>query len=88
MKMLIAISTCAGLSLSAPAMAAAGERAGDVAEAMISEGAAPAQAVCIVEHLGDDAERLFTAADEDLTEDEQQLLMAALDACSDVDAGE
>lgn len=88
MKMPIAIATVAGLCFSVPALAAVEESAGDVAEAMVSEGAPPAQAGCIVEKLGADAKRIFTAEDEDLTEDDVQLFTAAMDACSDVDEGE
>ncbi|MCK0150689.1 hypothetical protein MWU54_11685 [Marivita sp. S6314] len=60
----------------------------DVVAAMIAEGAPAAMANCMVEQLGDDAERLFTASDDELTEADTETLMAALEACSDVDAGE
>ncbi len=59
-----------------------------VADAMIAEGAPAAMANCLVEQLGDDAERLFTASDDELTEDDTATLVAALEACSDVDGGE
>ncbi|MCF3595786.1 hypothetical protein LZG00_17495 [Rhodobacteraceae bacterium LMO-12] len=59
-----------------------------VADAMIAEGAPAAMANCMVEQLGDDAERLFTASDDELTEDDTATLVAALEACSDVDPGE
>lgn len=59
-----------------------------VADAMIAEGAPAAMAKCMVEQLGNDAERLFTASDDELTEDDTAALVAALEACSDVDAGE
>lgn len=61
---------------------------GDVAAAMIAEGAPAATARCMVAQLGDDAERLFTASDDDLSDEDTQRLVAALDACSDVDDGE
>jgi len=59
-----------------------------VADAMIAEGAPAAMAKCMVAQLGDDAERLFTASDDELTDDDTATLVAALEACSDVDAGE
>lgn len=61
---------------------------GDIAEAMIAEGAPAALANCLVGQLGDDAERLFTTSDADLSEEDTATLVAALDACSDVDMGE
>lgn len=59
-----------------------------VVDAMIAEGAPVAMANCMVEQLGDDAERLFTASDDELTDEDTATLVAALDACSDVDEGE
>lgn len=60
----------------------------DVAAAMIAEGAPAAMANCMVDQLGDDAERLFSASDDELSEDDTATLVAALEACSDVDGGE
>jgi len=61
---------------------------GGVADAMIAEGAPAAMAKCMVAQLGDDAERLFTASDDELSEGDTATLVAALEACSDVDGGE
>ncbi|MFP7674295.1 hypothetical protein ACG74X_13185 [Marivita sp. S0852] len=76
-----------GLVLLMVATQAPGQDRG-VADAMIAEGAPAAMAKCMVAQLGDDAERLFTASDGELTEDDTTTLVAALEACSDVDAGE
>lgn len=59
-----------------------------VADAMIAEGAPAALANCMVEQLGDDAERLFMASDDELSEEDTTRLVVALESCSDVDAGE
>lgn len=58
--------------------------------AMVSEGATDAEARCFVDEVGDDAERLFTAADEDLSEEDEATLLAAFQACAadgDPDSG-
>lgn len=60
----------------------------DVAAAMIAEGAPAAMANCMVDQLGEDAERLFSASDDELSDDDTATLVAALEACSDVDGGE
>lgn len=60
----------------------------DVADAMIAEGAPAAMAKCMVGQLGDDAERLFSASDDELSDEDTATLVAALEACSDVDEGE
>ncbi|MCV0396315.1 MAG: hypothetical protein K5872_03910 [Rhizobiaceae bacterium] len=88
MRMPTAIAAIAGLCIPVPALAADDGNRGDLTEAMIREGAAPAQAACLVEKLGDDGERLFAIALEDLTGNDRQLVMTAMDACSDVDGGE
>lgn len=85
MKVALSITSATSLCLLPIALAAEGD---DIAEVMIGEGAAPAQAACIVEKLGDDARRIFTAEDEDLSDEDEQIFLAAMDACSDVDAGE
>lgn len=71
-----------------PALVAAqGDRSEAVIAAMISEGAPPEQARCVVEKLGTEAERIFTAADQDLTEADIQLLTTALETCAATGAG-
>ena len=87
MKPRIAIVMVAGLYFSVPALAADKNGHGELAEAMIREGAAPAQAACLVERLGDEGERLFSPTTDDLTGDDWTRVMTAMDACSDVDAG-
>lgn len=56
----------------------------DLIDAMVSEGATEEEARCFVEALGDDAERLFgTPDDADLSEEDQDDLLAALEACTE-----
>jgi hypothetical protein len=56
-----------------------------VIDAMVSEGATEDEARCFVEEIGsaDDAERLFTADDEDLSEGDLARLVEALTACGE-----
>jgi hypothetical protein len=79
------ISACVLLALSGSHAIA---QDSDVAEAMIAEGAPAAMAKCMVGKLGDDAERLFSASDDELSDEDTATLVAALEACSDVDGGE
>ena len=82
------------LKLFSPAMlflasiAPASAQDSDVAAAMIAEGAPAAMANCMVDQLGEDAGRLFSASDDELSEEDMGKLVSALEMCSDVDAGE
>lgn len=53
----------------------------ELVQAMVSEGATEEQARCFVDELGDDAERMFSAADDELSEDDQEALFSALEEC-------
>ena len=77
----------AGIMLLAPGGQMFAQDSG-VTDAMIAEGAPPALARCMVEQLGDDAERLFTASDDELSDADTNKLTTALEACSDLDEGE
>jgi len=50
-------------------------------DTMVAEGATEEQARCFLSELGDDAERLFAAEDEDLSEDDQEKLLDAFEEC-------
>ena len=51
-------------------------------DAMVSEGASADEARCFVEELGDAAERLFSAEEEDLSDEDRDRLLAALEECA------
>lgn len=49
---------------------------------MVSEGATEEEARCFVDELGDAAERLFGASEDDLSEEDQARLLEALMECA------
>ena len=50
-------------------------------DAMVSEGAPKENAECIVDGLGNDAERLWTADDADLSDEEKDRFTAVVEKC-------
>jgi polyhydroxyalkanoate synthesis regulator phasin len=50
-------------------------------DAMVSEGAPEEEARCLVDELGDDAERLWTSDDADLSEEDMEKFEEALKEC-------
>lgn len=58
-----------------------GEIDQELVDAMVSEGATEEEARCFIEEVGNDAERIFNAADEDLSEEDLENVLNALEAC-------
>ena len=53
----------------------------DLVDAMVSEGATEEEARCFIEEVGSDAERIFNAEDEDLSEEDLEKVLNAVEAC-------
>jgi hypothetical protein len=53
----------------------------ELVDSMVSEGATEDQARCFVDELGDDAERLYTAADAELSEEDLSRIAEAFRTC-------
>lgn len=58
-----------------------GEINQDLVDAMVSEGATEEEARCFIEEVGSDAERIFLASDDELSEDDLEKVLDAVEAC-------
>lgn len=81
-----ALVTAAALSFGLVMAGCGGDDGGGqaVIDAMIDEGAPPEAARCVVEELGaEDAERIFVAEDQELSEDDMENMLDALEKCEE-----
>lgn len=83
------VAAAAAVALAALLVSACGSSEGGVSgdtrqkliDAMVSEGATQENAECLVDELGGDAERLWTTADADLTDEDTEKFTAAAQKC-------